>query len=174
MVTIIQKEGAVLRRPAKEILPEEITNAPIQKIIADMKEALASQEDGVAIAAPQIGESLRIFVVSGNVLAKATREKNEAHKTDEPDLVFINPVITKLSKSKKMMSEGCLSMRYLYGDVLRSTKATLKAYNERGEPVLRGASGLLAQVFQHETDHLEGILFTDKAENIENLPPQNA
>lgn len=136
-----------------------------------MKEALHAEEDGVAIAAPQIGESLRIFVVNSRALALASRSgKIEVDKKLE-DLVFINPEITKTSKKKRRMEEGCLSVRWLYGQVKRSEKVTLKAYDETGKPLERGASGLLAQVFQHETDHLDGILFIDKAENVQEILP---
>jgi peptide deformylase len=167
MIPILQKDAPVLRKTATEVPASEIVSVHIQSIIERMKEALASQDDGIAIAAPQIGESLRIFVVSGKVLGEATKKKNL------PDMVFINPVITKLSKTKEKMSEGCLSVRYLYGNVVRSTKATVRAYDEKGEIFERGGSGLLAQVFQHEVDHLDGILFTDKATDIEDLPPEH-
>ena len=82
------------------------------------------------------------------------------------DLVFINPEIVKASKEKKEVDEGCLSVRWLYGKVRRSARVTLRAYNEKGERIERGASGLLAQIFQHEVDHLNGILFTDKAKEV--------
>ena len=70
------------------------------------------------------------------------------------------------------MEEGCLSVRYLYGKIRRSKKITMKAYNENGKIFQRGASGLLAQIFQHENDHLDGKLFIDKAKDIEDLPPE--
>ena len=129
-----------------------------------MKKALASQDDGVAIAAPQIAVPLRLFVVSGKITELITGKKTK-------DTVFINPEIIKLSKDKKTMEEGCLSVRPYYGKTKRSTKATIRAYNEKGEIFEMGASGLMAQVFQHETDHLEGILFTDHATDVEIIPP---
>lgn len=122
-----------------------------------------SQEDGVAIAAPQINESLRIFLVSPKAYRKNAKEV---------ETVFINPKITKLSQEKEFMVEGCLSVRWLYGEVMRSKKCTLEYYNERGEKKVKGASGLLAQIFQHETDHLNGILFDSKARRLEDLPPE--
>ena len=100
-----------MRTVAKEVPIADISTPKIQKIISDMRDALAGQDDGVAIAAPQIGQSLRIFLVSGKTLARATRKKTAAAGMPEPDMVFINPVISKLSKNKKMMSEGCLSVR---------------------------------------------------------------
>ena len=74
--------------------------------------------------------------------------------------------VEKHAKEKMEVEEGCLSVRWLYGTVARSTKATVTAINEKGEKVTRGASGLLAQIFQHETDHLNGTLFIDKAEAV--------
>ena len=135
-----------------------------------MRKALGGEEDGVAIAAPQIGESLRIFIVRGDVLLFA-KGKKPSSKEKVEDLVFINPEIIKISKKKKKVEEGCLSVRWLYGKVLRSEKMTIGAYNEKGVWIERGASGLLAQIFQHEIDHLDGILFTDKAEDLRDLPP---
>jgi len=115
----------------------------------------------VAIAAPQLGESLRIFVVSKKV-----------NKKFEEDLVFINPEIIRIGKQKKVMQEGCLSVRWKYGDVKRSTTASVRALNEQGNEFVMNGRGLLAQIFQHETDHLNGILFIDTAKNIEDIPPE--
>lgn len=167
---IVQKEDPVLREISKEIPLKDINNAKVKKVIRDMKSMLATQPDGVAIAAPQIGVALRIFVVAGKIFDESFKRKSEEpiEKTEKksPDLVFINPVITKLSKAKKWMHEGCLSVRPLWGEVHRSTNATITAYDEHGTRITRGAGGLLAHIFQHETDHLDGILFIDKARNI--------
>jgi len=165
MAKILQKEEKVLREIAKEIPEGEIKSKKIQKIISDMKSLLAKEPDGVAIAAPQIGAPFRIFVVSGKV-----RSFIEKTSEEYPDSVFINPKITKLSKDKKLMEEGCLSVRYLYGKVRRSNKASVEAYDENGKFFKRGASGLLAQIFQHECDHLDGVLFIDKARDLEEIP----
>jgi len=176
----MQRAEPVLREIAQSVPLAEITSPRIQKVIKDMQKALASQEDGVAIAAPQIGVPLRIFVVSGvvlemmkksNVEEEAFSKKNrEANMVN--DMIFINPKITKLSKKTEMMEEGCLSVRYLYGKVRRSTKATVVAYDERGKKFERGGSELMSQIFQHETDHLDGILFLDKAIETEEIPPK--
>ena len=74
--------------------------------------------------------------------------------------------LTDLSREKEWMPEGCLSVRPLYGKTFRSVKATVVAYDENGKKFTRGASGLLAQIFQHETDHLKGILFIDHAKDV--------
>ncbi len=169
MIKIVQKENPVLHAIAKEVPIADITSAKIQKILRDMKKALATQGDGVAIAAPQIAVPLRIFVVAGKIFDDSFINGEGSTDGDEiknPDLVFINPVITKMSKTKKWMHEGCLSVRPLWGEVERSTHATVTAYDEQGKKFTRGASGLLAHIFQHETDHLNGILFIDKARNV--------
>jgi peptide deformylase len=169
MIEIIQNGNPILRKVAKEVPLAQISKDKVHKVIADMKRALHSQDDGVAIAAPQIGVSLRIFVVAGKIFEedfirgdKILEEISPKH----PDLVFINPVFKKMSKDKKSLPEGCLSVRPIYGKVRRATKATIEAYNEKGEKFTMEGSGLLAQIFQHETDHLDGILFIDKARDM--------
>lgn len=158
MKKILQKEEKVLRQIAKEVTLANIQIPKIKKVLKEMSETLKSQGDGVAIAAPQIGYLLRIFIVSGKILGV----ENPAVK----DMVFINPKISRLSREKEWVPEGCLSVRPLYGKTFRSTKATVTAYDENGKKFTRGASGLLAQIFQHETDHLNGILFIDHAKDI--------
>jgi len=169
MITIVQKENPVLRAKALAVPVADITSAKIRKAIRDMKAALATQPDGVAIAAPQIGVSLRIFVVSGKIFEETWKRGEglpEGTAIQVPDLVFVNPVITKLSRAKRWMHEGCLSVRPLWGEVERSLNATVVAYDESGTKFTRGAGGLLAHIFQHETDHLDGILFIDSARNV--------
>ena len=175
-IKIVQKGETVLRKIAQDIPVKEITSPKIQKIIKDMKVALASQDDGVALAAPQIGLPLRIFVVSkkAEIIMKGLEDLPEEEKAKINDSVYINPEIKKLSRKKNPLDEGCLSVRYLYGKVERSEKATVTAYDETGRKFTKGGSGLLAQIFQHETDHLNGILFIDKAQNmVEILPKKN-
>ena len=175
MKKILQKEEKVLRQEVKDILVSEIKNTKIQNVLKEMSQALKSQGDGVAIAAPQIGYPLSIFVVSGKIFHKDFSTEvglaKVPNKDIPKDLVFINPKISKLSIEKEWLPEGCLSVRWLYGKTFRSKKATITAYDENGKKFTRGASGLLAQIFQHETDHLKGILFIDHAIDIvEELP----
>jgi len=175
MVEILQKDNPRLRGQAKAVPIKDIGTKKIVQIIADMKNAMYAEKDGIAIAAPQIGVPLQIFVVSGRLfyLNKEDRgenpEKEKEYRTR--DMVFINPMITKHSRKKKTEIEGCLSVRWLYGKTLRYTQVTLRAHDEHGTLIERGASGLLAQIFQHETDHLHGILFTDHAKDIEEMHP---
>ena len=163
MVEIIQKENKILRLISKDIPVSEISKPKIQTILSNMHQALDSQEDGVAIAAPQIGVSLRIFILSKKIFEYTNNyDKDKIYS----NMVFINPIILEISKDKKIMEEGCLSVRPIYGKVRRATRATIEAYNEKGEKFTMQGSGILAQAFQHETDHLEGILFIDKATNL--------
>lgn len=177
MKKILQKEEKVLHKTAKEIPVADIKSTKIQKVLKEMSASLKREDDGVAIAAPQIGYSLRVFVVSGRIfskdflLTKEEKEKIEIENQKEKkenfkDLIFINPKISRLSREKEWMPEGCLSVRPLYGKTFRSKKATITAHDENGKKFTRGASGLLAQIFQHETDHLNGILFIDHAIDI--------
>ena len=143
----------------------------LTKTIKDMRTALEAQNDGVAIAAPQIGVSLRIFVVSGRIY-EILYPEDEGSKKKAKDMVFINPEIVKISKEREELEEGCLSVRYLYGKIMRAKKAKIRALNEKGEEFEMGGSGLIAQIFQHETDHLDGKLFIDSATDIHDLPPK--
>lgn len=177
MVSIVQQEAPVLRSVAEPVNPKDFGSKSLAKIIADMKKALEQEPDGVAIAAPQIGVPLRIFVVSHRAFTyedahgdhrNPDEEAGTTTKTHE-DMVFINPVITKLSRKKVWLTEGCLSVRWLYGEVHRADKATVRAYDEQGRAFTRGGSGLMAQIFQHETDHLNGTLFIDTARHLERM-----
>lgn len=184
MNEIVQKNDKILRKIAKEVAIADISGRKVQTIIRRMIKALNSQEDGVAIAAPQIGENLRIFVVSKKIFeiieeermksANSKRENLEEFQKEKPDfkdMVFINPEILKTSKEKMMTDEGCLSVRWLYGRVKRSQKTLVKAFDEGGKSFTIGGSGLLSQAFQHEIDHLNGILFTDKAIDLKEMAP---
>jgi peptide deformylase len=162
MIDIVQRDNPVLHSKAADVPLSDIGTAHLNNILRDMTTALASQHDGIAIAAPQIDVPLRIFIVSGALL----READPEYTGEATPLIFINPIITRLSREKKEVEEGCLSVRWLYGKVPRSLQATVRALNEKGEKIERGASGLLAQIFQHEVDHLEGVLFIDRATDV--------
>ncbi len=163
---IVQAGDPVLRGKAKPVDKKDIGSRAVAKIIADMKKALHAEEFGVAIAAPQIGKPLRIFVISGNVFIEDAAEGGEKKPTPA-DRVFINPEITRLSRGKTERSEGCLSVRGKYGTVIRHDKASIKALDENGKKITYHGAGLVGHIFQHECDHLEGILYTDKAVQLE-------
>ena len=178
MRTILpQEENPALRSVSKEIAPEDIRGPRIKKLIDDMKKLLAKEEYGVALAAVQVGEPVRLFLVSGRALARGARNAPDEKKdTDSklqatsyklqaefPDQIYINPIMLKKSRGKINKHEGCLSIRGKWGVVPRTEKATVRAFDETGKEFTRGATGFLAHVFQHEMDHLDGILYTDKA-----------
>ena len=167
-----QEENPALREIARDIPTKDISSEHIQRLIAEMKELLSHEDYGVALAAPQLGEPIKLFIVSGRALARDKRNaEDEPEKGDKeppplPDHVYINPELLKLSRVKKNKHEGCLSIRGKWGVVPRAEKATVRAYDEEGRQFSRGASGFLAHVFQHEMDHLQGILYIDKAEEL--------
>ncbi|MEK7612555.1 MAG: peptide deformylase [Patescibacteria group bacterium] len=175
---IVQVGDKVLRQKAKPVPKKDIGSPTLTAVIKRMKKALAKEEFGVAIAAPQIGESLRIFVVAGKAFDSSqklssqrssgrpkgsTRPFAQKVSASAEDKVFINPELIRLSKKKKEMTEGCLSVRHKYGSVLRHEKASVKALDEQGKEFTYHGSELLGHIFQHEYDHLDGILYIDKS-----------
>lgn len=161
---IIKKGNKVLRKVAEEITAEEISSPKTKNIINRMIKTMSESKDGVALAAPQIGESVRIFIIDGNIWKKIPKEE----KILSP-IIFINPVIKKISKKKITLEEGCLSVAGISGIIKRSEKLTVEALDENGKKFIRGVSGLLAQIIQHEMDHLNGVLFIDKAIEIRKM-----
>jgi len=164
MAKLVPENHAALHDIAIEITESEITDGTVTKILKGMRQAIKTYEvDGftaVAIAAPQIGVAKRMFLIEDQT------NKKEGDEDRLPTIVAINPRIVKASKKRKVVGEGCLSVKDRYGLVDRSTNVTLEATDENGELFTRGAGGLLAQIIQHECDHLDGILFVDKAEKI--------
>ena len=168
-------KNPALHEKAQDIPLADIGSKKIRVLIADMKTALDKEEYGVALAASQVGEPLKLFIVSGRALARDSRNApDEPDKNEDvralPDQVYINPELVKISRGRKDKHEGCLSVRGKWGEVPRAEKASVRAYDEHGNTFTRGASGFLAHVFQHEMDHLEGILYTDKATAIYDEP----
>lgn len=166
-----REENKILRKTADKVADPPagragIKSAEIKSLIEKMADAMFAEPDGVGIAAPQIGETLQIFLVAKDMVELSGLP---AARKAKGYLVFINPVIKKLSQKKEKDIEGCLSLRGVYGEVLRPEKLTIEYFDERGKKHQRGASGLLARVIQHEVDHLNGVLFIDKAKNITRL-----
>jgi peptide deformylase len=159
MKKIVQDGDPVLRGIASPVTETQFGTPELAQVIRDMEEALDAEKDGVALAAPQIGISLRIFMVRYDRLQPAP-----PGSPVPPELgVYINPEFTRASRRREVMDEGCLSVRGTYGKTYRFERATVRARNADGSYFERGGGGILAQVFQHETDHLNGILFIDEA-----------
>ena len=132
---------------------------PIQKLIDDMIETMAEYH-GVGLAAPQIHEGVRLFVAALDV-------DEEGHGA-EP-VVMINPEIVPVGKDTVEDWEGCLSVPDVRGLVPRAREIKVRAYDRRGEPVEIEAHDYAARVIQHETDHLDGVLFLDRMRSFESL-----
>ena len=160
MAKLVPENNPVLHSIAEEITAEEFSDGTVKKIIKDLRQAIKTYKvDGftaVAIAAPQIGVSKRIFIIED--------QSNDEDRL--PTIIAINPRFLKVSKKTHLVGEGCLSIPDRYGLVRRSTNVTIEAKDENGDTFTRGAGGLLAQIMQHEYDHLDGVLFTDRAEKV--------
>ncbi len=109
---------------------------------------------GIGLAAPQVDRNVRICVIG-----------KEADKSLKEDLILVNSEIEILTKKKTADNEGCLSVPNTYGDVRRASHLRVKAISVKGEPLLFEAKNFFARVIQHEMDHLNGILFIDRAKN---------
>lgn len=164
MSAIVQDGEPVLRKKALPVPEELFGSKELSAILRDMEDTLDAQPDGVAIAAPQIGIPYRIFVVRYDRTLPSPPD-GEPYPTADIG-VYINPQFTRTSKRRIEMDEGCLSVRGIYGKTRRFNRATVRARAEDGAIFERGGGGLLAQIFQHETDHLEGILFIDHATDL--------
>ncbi|HEY4506299.1 MAG TPA: peptide deformylase [Candidatus Paceibacterota bacterium] len=165
MKKILQNPHPKLREKSKEVEQGELTSKEFKVLVADMKEALAGAKDGIAIAAPQIGSLKRVFVLSPKIY--------EYEYPKDGMLVYINPKIVRKSAKKSEFFQGCLSIKNMFGMVKRSEKVTVEAWDETGKLFTRGASGLLAEIFQHEIDHFNGKLFIDDAKNVQELKPED-
>lgn len=137
----------MLRKKAEPI--KNPKSPEIKELIADMI-ATMKKTGGIGLAASQVGVPYRIFTAD----------------IDGKIYVFVNPKIKDFSNDKVPLEEGCLSVQKIWGPVIRSRKLTIKALDENGKPIRIRAKGLLARVIQHEIDHLNGILFIDKAEKL--------
>lgn len=149
ILPIITIPNPILREKARKIGPEEIKSSTIKKLIFDMKETVVPA-GGVGLAAPQVGFSVRLIVI-------AIENKITA---------LINPEIIKFSWRTEVDEEGCLSVPGKFGSVRRAKSIIVEALDENGTPLKFRAEKFFARVIQHEVDHLDGILFTDKAKKI--------
>jgi peptide deformylase len=164
----IVQDGAPVLRGVAAPVPETLFGTPeLKKIIDAMAQALDGEPDGVAIAAPQIALPYRLFLVRYDRVMEPPAEGEPPHA---PEIgVYANPSFVKTSRKRSIMDEGCLSVRGFYGKTMRHERATVRAQDASGAAFERGGGGLLAQIFQHERDHLNGILFIDHAQDITRL-----
>jgi peptide deformylase len=159
--TIVTNPDPVLRRKAR---PVTKFDKDLQTLIDDMVETMRDAP-GVGLAAPQVGISDRVIVVE--YAEEEETEEGQEPKEVEPRLyVMVNPEIVKSSPDTINGVEGCLSIPGLLGEVERNHEVRIKALNRRGQPMKLKAEGWLARIFQHEIDHLNGVLFTDLATQV--------
>lgn len=159
---IVYLPNPILRKKAK---PVTKFDKDLQTLIDDMIETMR-EAPGVGLAAPQINLPLQLAVIE-----YAEGEDDEDRPEDAPPpekklFVIINPEITKVSEEKVLGVEGCLSIPGLLGEVERHEAIQVKALNRHGNPVKLKLDGWIARIFQHEIDHLNGVLFTDKATQV--------
>lgn len=147
MLKIITHPNPILRKKSRELKREDILHTDFKKLVKDMATTML-KKDGVGLAAPQIGKNIRLIVVN----------------SEDGVMVFINPKIIKKSWRKKIGEEGCLSLPDIFLMVKRHYIVEVEFLDLTGQKQKIKATDILARVFQHEIDHLDGILFIDKAE----------
>jgi peptide deformylase len=152
----------VLRRRAREVEKAELLSPAIQKFVDDMIDTM-HEYHGVGLAAPQVHEGLRIFVAAINPA------EEEPLPPDTDPLVFVNPVITPVGAETFEDWEGCLSIPDLRGRVPRVRAITVTALDRAGRTIEFPSADFPARVIQHETDHLDGVLFLDRMRNFGTL-----
>jgi peptide deformylase len=170
MKEIVQDGAPVLRKIARAVPARLFGSTELAGLIDDMMSVLESELEGVALAAPQLGTSYRLFIVRKDRTIPPPKKQPEGTPVPPPPPAeietYVNPEIVKTSKRKSKMDEGCLSVRGVYGTTSRHQRVTIRALHADGSRFERGAGGIMAQIFEHEIDHLNGILFTDHAEHI--------
>ena len=159
----------VLRERARALHPSEIRSPTIQQLIDDMFETMKEYQ-GVGLAAPQVHEALRIFVAGFPPRQDLEDEEEENDDgEDVPLMAVINPEIEVVSREVVEDWEGCLSIPDIRGRVPRARQIIVRAFERSGKKIEFPASGFTARVIQHETDHLDGVLFFDRMKNFQSL-----
>lgn len=152
ILNIITVPNPLLKHKSLTLEKKAIKSSEIKTLMDDMAITMI-KKDGVGLAAPQIGKNIRLAVINSK----------------DGYLFLFNPKITKKSWSKEWGEEGCLSVPGVFGMVKRHKKITCIYLNEEGREIKIEVSGFMARVFQHEIDHLDGILFTQKAKKIKKV-----
>ena len=148
MLEILTYPNPILKQPCQPV--GNPTDIEIKQLIIDMTRAIRANGNAVALAAPQVGKNVRLFIT----------------EIDDELLVFINPEIQKLSGKDIRAEEGCLSFPGKYLPITRPNKVKVKFTDQSGKKQIMKASGLLSRAIQHVTDHLDGILFIERAEQM--------
>ena len=155
----------VLRAKAKAIAPADIASPRIQRLVDDMLETMHEYQ-GVGLAAPQVHVGLRLFVAG---FPPSPKDDEEDERDRVPLMALVNPEITPIGSATDEDWEGCLSIPDIRGKVPRAKEIRVRAYDRDGRKLDIRATGFTARVIQHETDHLDGVLFFDRMRNFETL-----
>ena len=150
--TVLHHPNQQLRKHSAPCTKDEILHEDMQAFVNDMIDTMKI-ENGVGLAAPQVDKHIRLIIC----------------ETDNGPEAYFNPEIIKVSTGMRDSEEGCLSVPNVYGVVRRHKQVKVQALNRHGEPVSIKARGLLSVIFQHEIDHLDGVLFIDRAHKIHDL-----
>ena len=150
----------VLRAKARPLDRADLKNPLVQKLIDDMIDTMVEYR-GVGLAAPQVHEGLRLFV--------AVLDEGDDHEGEREPVVVINPEISRVGSETVEGWEGCLSIPDVRGRVPRAREIKVRALDRRGERLELDARDFPARVIQHETDHLDGVLFFDRMKSFESL-----
>lgn len=154
-MNVLHNPDPKLRDMSRLVSDEELQSAEIQELIDNMFETM-KVENGVGLAAPQVGKHLRIIIV----------------ETDSGPEAFVNPKIVSRSFGMTDSQEGCLSIPGVFGWVKRHKNIKLRAKDRNGTPINMKVKGFPAIIFQHEVDHLDGVLFIDRAHKVEEITPE--
>jgi peptide deformylase len=149
----IEKHDPEVRQPSVEVDPATLNTPAMQTYADDLIDAMI-RYDGIGIASCQVGKNIRMAVIAKDYVG-----------TDE-HLIIVNPRIVSASEKTGVMEEGCLSVPGVFGPVERPIKIRVKALSRTGEPLDLKAKGMFARILQHEIDHLDGLLFIDKAVSL--------
>jgi peptide deformylase len=166
---IVTLPDPVLRKPARKV---KTFDADLQNAADDMLETMRAAP-GVGLAAPQIGLSQRLIVVE---YAEPPDDPDDPQPSPNPPKLFVmaNPEILRHSTETVSGNEGCLSIPGYMGEVDRYESVTVRGFNTRGKPLRVKADGWLARIFQHEIDHLNGVLFIDRTDKVWKLEEEES
>lgn len=164
---IVTPPNPTLRQKAREV---RSFGDDLQELIDDMVETMREAK-GVGLAAPQVDISQRVIVIE---YAEGQEDPEAEDEPKDPKLyILVNPEITRQSNETVTANEACLSLPGYFGEVERYETVTVKGQNRRGDDVKLKAQGWLARVFQHEIDHLDGVLYIDRATDIWKVEPED-
>jgi peptide deformylase len=164
ILEIIGPDNPVLRRKARPMDESSLNDPAVQRLIDDMIDTMRVAP-GVGLAAPQVAVGQRLAVIEyGDELPEDAPP--DAEEPPKKLWVIVNPEIVQRSTELVEGAEGCLSLPGYAGNVLRHEAVTVKALNRRGRPIKIKAQGWLARIFQHEIDHLDGVLYIDRASKV--------